>query len=76
MSQHTELGAALRAWRDRLAPADVGLPDTAPAGRPACAARSWPMLAGMSADYVIRLEQGRASARRCRCSPRWPGRSG
>jgi hypothetical protein len=27
MSEHTELGAALRAWRDRLAPADAGLPD-------------------------------------------------
>ena len=63
MSQHTELGAALRAWRDRLAPADGG--PARPGARrraAACAARNWRCSAGMSVDYVTRLEQGRASA--------------
>jgi transcriptional regulator with XRE-family HTH domain len=62
MSQHTELGAALRAWRDRLAPADAGLPDHGARRAPGLRREELAMLAGMSADYVTRLEQGRASA--------------
>ena len=62
MSQHTELGAALRAWRDRLAPADAGLPDYGPRRAPGLRREELAQLAGMSADYVTRLEQGRASA--------------
>ncbi|MBV2366482.1 helix-turn-helix domain-containing protein [Streptomonospora nanhaiensis] len=57
-----DLGAALRRWRDRVAPADVGLP----AGRPRRAAglrrEEVARLAGISVDYVVRLEQGRASS--------------
>ncbi len=62
VSQHTELGAALRAWRDRLAPADVGLPSHGARRAPGLRREELAMLAGMSADYVTRLEQGRASA--------------
>jgi len=62
MSEHTELGAALRAWRDRLAPADVGLPDHGARRAPGLRREELALLAGMSADYVTRLEQGRASA--------------
>ena len=56
----TSLGATIRAWRDRLAPADAGLP----AGRARRAAglrrEELAELAGVSVDYVVRLEQGRA----------------
>jgi transcriptional regulator with XRE-family HTH domain len=62
VSEHTELGAALRAWRDRLAPADAGLPDYGPRRAPGLRREELALLAGMSADYVTRLEQGRASA--------------
>ncbi|WP_052809625.1 MmyB family transcriptional regulator [Streptomonospora alba] len=57
-----ELGAALRSWRERIAPEDVGLP----AGRRRRAAglrrEELARLAGMSPDYVVRLEQGRATS--------------
>ena len=55
----TSLGATIRAWRDRLTPADAGLP----AGRARRAAglrrEELAELAGVSVDYVVRLEQGR-----------------
>jgi transcriptional regulator with XRE-family HTH domain len=54
------LGATIRAWRDRLTPAAAGLP----AGRSRRAAglrrEDLAELAGVSVDYVVRLEQGRA----------------
>jgi transcriptional regulator with XRE-family HTH domain len=55
----TELGAALRAWRDRLTPAAAGLPHGH--GRRAAGLRREEVadLAGLSVDYVVRLEQGR-----------------
>jgi transcriptional regulator with XRE-family HTH domain len=60
-ADETTLGATIRAWRDRLTPADVGLP----AGRARRAAglrrEELAELAGLSVDYVVRLEQGRAS---------------
>jgi transcriptional regulator with XRE-family HTH domain len=60
-SDQMGLGATIRAWRDRLTPADVGLP----AGRARRAAglrrEELAELAGVSVDYVVRLEQGRAS---------------
>ena len=62
MSQHTELGAALRAWRDRLTPADAGLAAHGPRRAPGLRREELALLAGMSADYITRLEQGRASA--------------
>lgn len=55
-----ELGELLRPWRDRLSPIDVGLP--AGDSRRAAGLRreELAMLAGLSVDYVVRLEQGRA----------------
>src|ERR1700748_2479959 len=60
-TDETGLGATIRAWRDRLTPADAGLP----AGRARRAAglrrEELADLAGVSVDYVVRLEQGRAT---------------
>jgi transcriptional regulator with XRE-family HTH domain len=58
---HAELGATLRAWRDRLSPAAVGLP--AGHARRAHGLRREELaeLTGISVDYVVRLEQGRAT---------------
>ncbi|MEU1711062.1 helix-turn-helix transcriptional regulator [Streptomyces sp. NPDC005706] len=55
------LGAALRRWRDRLSPVDVGR--TSRPGRRASGLRREELaeLAGLSVDYVVRLEQGRAT---------------
>lgn len=60
--EETSLGATIRAWRDRLSPADAGLP--AGRGRRAAGLRREELadLAGVSVDYVVRLEQGRASS--------------
>ncbi|WP_240674854.1 helix-turn-helix transcriptional regulator [Cellulomonas endophytica] len=54
------LGTALRRWRDRLDPADVGV---ATGRRRARGLRREELahLAGLSVDYVVRLEQGRAT---------------
>ena len=55
------LGATIHAWRDRLTPAAAGLP----AGRARRAAglrrEDLAELAGVSVDYIVRLEQGRAT---------------
>lgn len=55
-----DLGTLLRAWRDRLSPADVGL--RGGLGRRASGLRREELaaLAGLSVDYLVRLEQGRA----------------
>lgn len=57
---HGDLAAALKSWRARMSPRDVGLP--AAAGRRAVGLRREELaaLAGLSVDYVVRLEQGRA----------------
>ncbi|MFJ5091554.1 helix-turn-helix domain-containing protein [Streptomyces sp. NPDC088674] len=54
------LGATLRRWRDRVSPEEAGLP--AGRGRRAKGLRREELaaLAGLSVDYVVRLEQGRA----------------
>jgi transcriptional regulator with XRE-family HTH domain len=59
-ADETSLGATIRAWRDRLTPADVGLP--AHRARRAVGLRREELaeLAGISVDYIVRLEQGRA----------------
>jgi len=56
----TSLAATLREWRDRLTPAEVGL--RAGWSRRAVGLRREELadLAGVSVDYVVRLEQGRA----------------
>lgn len=55
------LGATLRAWRDRTSPTAAGLPS--PHARRAKGLRREELseLAGISVDYVVRLEQGRAT---------------
>ncbi|MBF4635209.1 helix-turn-helix domain-containing protein [Agreia pratensis] len=57
---HGDLGTVLRAWRDRLSPLDVGFP--AGDSRRAAGLRREELaaLAGLSVDYIVRLEQGRA----------------
>jgi transcriptional regulator with XRE-family HTH domain len=59
--QAAALGPTIRAWRDRLTPASVGLP--ARHARRAAGLRREELaeLAGVSVDYVVRLEQGRAT---------------
>jgi len=57
-----ELAAFLRTRRERLRPADVGLPGgpgTGPRRTPGLRRQEVAELAGMSIDYYIRLEQGR-----------------
>ena len=56
------LGAALREWRDRLPPAAVGLPTRHSGRTPGLRREDLAELAGLSVDYVVRLEQGRATA--------------
>ncbi|GAB6899858.1 helix-turn-helix domain-containing protein [Kineosporia succinea] len=55
-----EFAQVLRAWRDRVTPEQVGLP--AGLNRRASGLRreELALLAGVSVDYVVRLEQGRA----------------
>lgn len=57
----SEFAEVLRSWRDRIGPADVGMP--AGAGRRARGLRreELAVLAGVSVDYIVRLEQGRAT---------------
>ena len=62
MTAHTELGSALRAWRDRLGPGAAGLPDHGTRRAPGLRREELALLAGLSADYVTRLEQGRSAA--------------
>ncbi len=56
----SDLGNALRTWRDRLQPGAVGLPDNRRRRSTGLRREELAMLAGVSADYVTRLEQGRA----------------
>ncbi|MFF6802974.1 helix-turn-helix domain-containing protein [Streptomyces sp. NPDC012616] len=57
----TGLGAMIRTWRDRLPPSAAALPVAR--GRRAAGLRREELadLAGVSVDYVVRLEQGRAT---------------
>ena len=58
---HDELAACLRTWRDRLTPAEVGLPAGGRRRAPGLRREELAQLAGLSVDYLARLEQGRAS---------------
>mgnify|MGYP004479381435 CR=1 FL=1 len=57
----TALGAMIRTWRERLLPSAAGLPVAR--GRRAAGLRREELadLAGVSVDYIVRLEQGRAT---------------
>jgi transcriptional regulator with XRE-family HTH domain len=57
----TELGATLRAWRDRLPPAAAGLPSGRARRARGLRREELAELAGISVDYVVRLEQQRAT---------------
>ncbi|GAA1790598.1 helix-turn-helix transcriptional regulator [Luedemannella flava] len=59
MANRTELATFLRTRRERLTPADVGLPGTARRRTPGLRRQEVAHLAGVSVDYYIRLEQGR-----------------
>lgn len=56
------LAGTLRGWRDRLTPAEVGLPGGLRRRSPGLRREELALLAGVSADYLTRLEQGRAAA--------------
>lgn len=60
MDQRRELGEFLRSRRDRLRPEEVGLPDLPRRRVPGLRREELAQLAGVSADYYMRLEQGRA----------------
>jgi transcriptional regulator with XRE-family HTH domain len=56
-----ELGHCIRAWRDRLDPAAAGLAAGARRRAPGLRREELASLAGLSVDYLSRLEQGRAT---------------
>lgn len=58
---HAELGPLLRSWRDRISPVDVGLRPGNNRRAPGLRREELADLAGLSVDYVVRLEQGRAT---------------
>ncbi|WP_182908873.1 helix-turn-helix transcriptional regulator [Microbispora sp. H13382] len=57
----TEFGGAVRRWRDRASPEAAGLPGGGHRRATGLRREELAMLAGISVDYVTRLEQGRAS---------------
>ncbi|MFE9857017.1 helix-turn-helix transcriptional regulator [Streptomyces sp. NPDC005780] len=59
-ASRSTFGTLLRAWRDRLSPADAGLTATAGRRAPGLRREELAQLAGLSVDYVLRLEQSRA----------------
>ncbi|WP_221352706.1 helix-turn-helix transcriptional regulator [Streptomyces beigongshangae] len=59
-SSASSFAALLRAWRDRLSPADAGFAVTDGRRAPGLRREELAQLAGLSVDYVLRLEQSRA----------------
>ncbi len=57
----TEFGRAVRRWRERLPPEAAGLPAGAARRTAGLRREELAGLAGISVDYVTRLEQGRAA---------------
>jgi transcriptional regulator with XRE-family HTH domain len=55
-----ELAGCLRTWRDRLTPAEAGLAAGSGRRTPGLRREEVAALAGVSVDYLSRLEQGRA----------------
>jgi transcriptional regulator with XRE-family HTH domain len=56
-----ELAECLRSWRERTSPADVGLPADGHRRVAGLRREEVAQLAGVSMDYMTRLEQGRAT---------------
>lgn len=61
MGTRTELASALRAWRERIGPADVGMPVAGDRRVPGLRREELALLVGISVDYLVQLEQGRAA---------------
>ena len=59
MSEANALGAFLRARRELVTPRQAGIPDTGVRRVPGLRREEVAMLAGISADYYLRLERGR-----------------
>lgn len=59
MAEPTALGEFLRARREGLSPGEVGLPDSGRRRTPGLRREEVAALAGVSIDYLVRLEQGR-----------------
>jgi transcriptional regulator with XRE-family HTH domain len=57
----TSLGATIHTWRDRLPPAAAGLPAGRARRVTGLRREELSQLAGVSVDYIVRLEQGRAT---------------
>jgi transcriptional regulator with XRE-family HTH domain len=57
-----ELGRTLHAWRDRVRPDEVGLPAGGQRRAPGLRREELAQLAGLSVDYIVRLEQGRSDS--------------
>lgn len=57
-----EFGQAMRRWRDRVSPEAAGLPTGGHRRAAGLRREELALLAGISVDYVTRLEQGRATA--------------
>jgi transcriptional regulator with XRE-family HTH domain len=57
-----ELGVLLRRWRARVTPDDVGLPTETRRRVPGLRRQEVARLSGVSVDYIVQLEQGRATA--------------
>ena len=57
-----ELGRTLHAWRDRVTPEQVGLPAGGKRRAPGLRREELAQLAGLSVDYIVRLEQGRSES--------------
>nr|WP_223297285.1 helix-turn-helix transcriptional regulator [Catenulispora acidiphila] len=56
-----DLGATIRTWRDRLPPSAVALPSGRARRAAGLRREELADLAGVSVDYLVRLEQGRAT---------------
>jgi transcriptional regulator with XRE-family HTH domain len=57
----SEFGQAVRRWRDRISPEAAGLPAGGQRRAAGLRREELALLAGISVDYITRLEQGRAS---------------
>jgi transcriptional regulator with XRE-family HTH domain len=56
-----QFGQAVRRWRDQVAPETEGLPAGGQRRAPGLRREELSLLAGISVDYITRLEQGRAA---------------
>ena len=60
MREDDGIGSYIKAWRHRVQPADVGLPAAMPRRTGGLRREELALLADISVDYLVRLEQGRA----------------